>query len=116
MSVSGYRYEELIRRVRPASCTQHLAQRNFFPAVRTLALNTGLPRTLLMPWNGFITAFTQASYTSVKNNRSASSVCGLAGFVGIVAVFPDEEEVEARANSDEGGVVVVYGANGGKMC
>lgn len=65
-----------------------------------------------MPWNGFMTAFTQTSYTSIKNNRRASSVCGLVGFVGIVAAVPVPVDAEARASSDEEGAPVVYGAYG----
>lgn len=49
----------------------------------------------------------------MKNSRSASSVCGLVGFVGTVAVLPEDEEVEARASNEDGGVVVVYEAKGG---
>ena len=59
-----------------------------------------------MPWNGFITAFNHASKTSVKKSRKASSVCGLVGLFGIVAVLPDDEDVEAR-RSDDGGFEVV---------
>ena len=53
-----------------------------------------------MPWNGFITAFNHASNTSAKKSRNASSVCGLVGLLGIVAVFPDDEDVEARRRDD----------------
>ena len=60
-------------------------------------------------------AFTHASYTSVKNRRSASSVWGLVGLLGIAAVPPLEEEVDERSKED-GGLVVVYGANGGNTC
>lgn len=60
-------------------------------------------------------ALTQDSYTSVMNSRTASSVCGLAGLFGIVAVLLDEEEVDALS-SEDGGVVVVNGANGGNTC
>ena len=49
----------------------------------------------------------------MKNSLSASSVCGLVGLVGTVAVLPEEDEVDALARRDDGGVVVVYGAKGG---
>ena len=91
-----------------------MSQRNFFPAVITLALNTGLFKVLFTPWKGFMNAFTHASYTSVKNNRKASSVCGLVGLFGMFAAFPEEEDVVLRRR-EEGGAVVVKGANGGNI-
>ena len=89
--------------------------RNFLPAVNILVLNTGLDSVLLIPWKGFIIDFTQTSYTSVKNSLTASSVCGLAGFIGIVAALPAPVVAEARARSEDDGAEVVYEANGGNM-
>ena len=59
-------------------------------------------------------AFTHASNTSLKNNLKASSVCGLVGLFGTVAVplVAAPELAEARSNED-GRVVVVKGAKGG---
>ena len=93
--------------------------RNFFPAASTLARKTGLVSSWLMPWNGFITAFTHASYTSLKNKRMASSVCGLVGLIGTDAEPPlpaDEgaDPPEVRPRSVEGGAVLAYGAMGVK--
>jgi hypothetical protein len=50
----------------------------------------------------------------VKKSLRASSVCGLVGLFGIAAVFPDEEDVEARSR-DDGGFVLVYGPKGGNI-
>ena len=60
-----------------------------------------------MPWNGFITALTHASYTSVKKSRSASSVCGLVGFVGMAALPPELDEVLPRPSRLDAGAAVV---------
>lgn len=48
-----------------------------------------------MPWNGFITAFSQLSNTSAKNCRIASSVCGLVGLLAI-EVLPGTLDAEER--------------------
>ena len=60
-------------------------------------------------------ALTHDSYTSVMNRRTASSVCGLVGLFGMVAVLLDDDEVDAL-NKEDGGVVVVNGANGANTC
>ena len=113
MSVDRRRRERFSIRL---SSTLSSLHRNFFAAVNTLALNTGLAKALLMPWKGFIIAFTQVSYTSPKNSRIASSVCGLVGFVGIVAALPAPAEAEARASREVEGALVVYDWKGGNMC
>lgn len=51
----------------------------------------------------------------MKNSLNASSVCGLVGLFGIAAVFPDDEDVEARS-MDDVGLVVIYEPKGGNIC
>ena len=58
-------------------------------------------------------ALSHCSYTSVKNKRRASSVCGLVGLFGTAAVPPLEAAVLARRR-DDAVLVVVNGAKGGK--
>ena len=50
---------------------------------------------------------TQTSNISVKNNLNASSVCGLAGLVGIVAAFPATPVADARVSKEDDGAEVV---------
>lgn len=88
----------------------HPIHRYFFPAAKTLARNTGLFTSPIGPPNGLITALTQASKTSLKNNRIASSVCWLVGLFAIpplpapLATFAREERDEFVVDDD---VVVV---------
>lgn len=78
----------------------------FFPAASTLALNTGLPRTVSTPQNGFMTAFNQTSKTSAKNWRMASSVWGLVGLFAIDVLPLEEADKEDDWRSDDDGVDV----------
>ena len=55
-------------------------------------------------------AFVHASKTSAKNALIASSVCGLAGLLGIDVLLEDDEP---RLPVVVDGGVEVYGVNGG---